>query len=450
MRRSAALLVATAAALATAAAPATAEPASADGDLVVRTDVSLDKSHRNVRPYGTKGARPTSQAAEAEAEWVGHRFIPTAPRRVLDTRSGLGRNGVAGPVGHGGQIEVPLVGYPENVSAVVLNVTGTSPTANTYVTVWEGGPIARPQVSTLNLVPGDTRANSVTTWVSLDHTVNLYNNAGSTDLIADVAGYYVYDAPTPGTGFATPGRYFATGPSRAYDSRNTGGAFYAGETRSIDFSSFGVPAGATAVALNITGVDATAGTYVTAWPSGATRPNASSLNVTPGGATPNGVTVALGSDRKVNVYNNAGFVNLIVDITGYYLPTEVGGADFFPTDPGRAYDTREPGASGAIPPYTSLTLFFGDAGLFPGDSLLVNLTGTEPTDNTYITPFPSGEARPGTSALNLAPGQTAPNMATVRLGSYYDEGSGVSYPAQDYYNNAGFTHLVIDVFGVFA
>jgi len=446
MRRSAALLVATAAsaAVVAGAAPATAEPASVhNGDRVARAELSVDRVARSASPYGTNKTGANTQDAGAE-EYLGTRFIPSAPRRVLDTRSGLGRGGITTPVGAGGRIEVPVTDVPVYTLAVVLNVTGTSPTANTYVTVWDGGAdTPKPDVSTLNLVPGETRANSVTSWLSVDNTINLYNNAGSTHLIADVAGYYVYDNPGVAV---TPGRYFATGPTRVYDSRNTGGAFYAGESRSVDFSAYGVPSGATAVSLNVTGVDATASTYVTAWPSGTSRPTASSLNVDPYTATPNGVTVALGSDRKVNLYNNAGFVHLVVDIAGYYLPTETGGADFYPVNPGRVYDTRWAGES-SIAPSQSLTLFFQDADLNPGNSLLLNLTGTEPTANTYITPFPTGQSRPGTSALNLAPGQTAPNMATVRLGS--TTSGGVTYPAQSYYNNAGYTHLVVDVFGIF-
>ncbi|MCC8247425.1 hypothetical protein [Saccharothrix luteola] len=448
MRRSAALLVATAAtaAVVAVAAPATAEPASVhNGDQVGRAELSLDRAGRSARPYGTKATEAGGQDASAE-EYLGTRFIPTPPRRILDTRTGLGRGGSTAPVGQAGRIEVPVTDLPAYTLAVVLNVTGTSPTANTYVTVWDGGADSpRPGVSTLNLVPGQTRANSVTTWVSIDNTINLYNNAGSTHLIADVAGYYVYDNPGAAV---TPGRYFAAGPTRVYDSRNTGGAFYAGESRAVNFSSYGVPSGATAVSLNVTGVDATASTYVTAWPSGTSRPTASSLNVDPNTATPNGVTVALGSDRKINLYNNAGFLHLIVDITGYYLPTENGGADFYPVTPGRAFDTRED--SGPIWPAESLTLLYLDDELAAGNSLLLNLTGTEPTENTYVTPFPAGESRPGTSALNLAPGQTAPNMATVRLGSAWDDISGVYRPAHSFYNNAGYTHLVIDVFGIFA
>ncbi|NUT49273.1 MAG: hypothetical protein HOV94_18495 [Saccharothrix sp.] len=449
MRRSAALLIATAAtaAVVTGAAPATAEPASADkGDRIARAELSLDKLDARRHGAGSRTASP-SAAAEAEAEpYDGTRFIPTAPRRVLDTRSGLGRNGVVGPVGQFSKIEVPLDGLPSFTVAVVLNVTGTSPTAATYVTVWEGGDLPKPGVSTLNLVPGETRANSVTTWVSLENTVNLYNNAGTTHLIADIAGYYVYD--NPGTG-ATPARYFATGPSRAYDSRNTGGAFGQAETRSVDFSAYGVPAGASAVSLNITGVDATAATYVTAWPSGNTRPTASSLNVVPGGPTPNGVTVAIGSDRKVNLYNNVGSLHLVVDITGYYLASDASGQDFYPLGtPSRAFDTRED--SLPIGPAETLSLLYLDPDLAPGHSLLLNLTGTDPSASTHLTPFPAGENRPNTSALNLVPGQTSPNMATVRLGSAYDDYDQKYYPAHGFYNNAGWTDLVVDVFGVFA
>ncbi|PSL55514.1 hypothetical protein B0I31_105477 [Saccharothrix carnea] len=449
MRRSAALLVAVAAtaAVVSAAAPATAEPASAhNGDQVARTEVKLDRTGRVGRPYGTKAAETTGREAEAAAEYVGTRFVPTPPRRILDTRLGVGKPGTS-PVGPGGRIEVAVPDLPDTTAAVVLNVTGTSPTGSTYVTVWEGGAdIPRPGVSTLNLVPGETRANSVTSWVSLNHTINLYNNAGSTHLIADLAGYYVFD--NPGTAAVTPGRYFATGPTRVYDSRNTGGRFSGGESRAIDFSAFGVPSGASAVALNITGVDATASTYVTAWPTGTSRPTASSLNVEPNAATPNGVTVALGSDRRINLFNNAGNVNLIVDITGYYLATETGGADFFPVSPGRVFDTRDD--ANPIQPGGTLTLFYLDEELVAGNSLLLNLTGTEPTANTYVTPYPAGQSRPGTSALNLAPRQTSPNMATVRLGTAYDEITNKYYPAHEFYNNAGTTHLVVDAFGIFA
>lgn len=80
-----------------------------------------------------------------------------------------------------------------------------------------------------------------------------------------------------------------------------------------------IPLGATAVAINATAVGATAPSFVTFFPSDATQPVASNLNVGPGQpATPNKVDVKLSLDGKVSVYNAFGQVDLIADVTGYY------------------------------------------------------------------------------------------------------------------------------------
>ena len=61
----------------------------------------------------------------------------------------------------------------------------------------------------------------------------------------------------------------------------------------------GVPSDATSVVLNMTSVDGTAASFVTVYPDGEARPNASALNVQPAIATPNMITVKLGSNGKV-------------------------------------------------------------------------------------------------------------------------------------------------------
>jgi len=82
-----------------------------------------------------------------------------------------------------------------------------------------------------------------------------------------------------------------------------------------------------ALVLNVTAVGATQPTFLTLWPADKPQPTASSLNPTPGQPpTPNAVTVALGAANKevlfrpvgFNVFNLAGNVDLIIDITGYY------------------------------------------------------------------------------------------------------------------------------------
>jgi len=46
----------------------------------------------------------------------------------------------------------------------------------------------------LNLGRGETRPNLVTVQVGAGGKVDLYNHAGSVNLIADVAGYYSADS----------------------------------------------------------------------------------------------------------------------------------------------------------------------------------------------------------------------------------------------------------------
>ncbi len=82
-----------------------------------------------------------------------------------------------------------------------------------------------------------------------------------------------------------------------------------------------VPAGAVGLVLNVTVVHGTAGSFLTVWPADATRPTASSLNWTAGqGPTPNQATVGLsttGPPGRLSFYNNAGTVDLVVDVGGY-------------------------------------------------------------------------------------------------------------------------------------
>jgi hypothetical protein len=80
-----------------------------------------------------------------------------------------------------------------------------------------------------------------------------------------------------------------------------------------------IPAGAIGLVMNVTVVDGTAGSFLTVFPSDApTRPLASSLNWTAGqAATPNQVTSLLSADGKVSFFNNAGSVNVLVDVVGF-------------------------------------------------------------------------------------------------------------------------------------
>ncbi len=80
-----------------------------------------------------------------------------------------------------------------------------------------------------------------------------------------------------------------------------------------------IPAGATALSLNVTAVGPTAATFLTLFPAGATRPLTSKLNPTPGQPpVPNAVTVDINGAGQFSVFNKNGSVDVIVDIAGYY------------------------------------------------------------------------------------------------------------------------------------
>ena len=89
-----------------------------------------------------------------------------------------------------------------------------------------------------------------------------------------------------------PTEFVSMNPQRLFDTRNgTGGRLGPlgpAESWSIAVrGQMGVPAGAVAVAINLTAVDATSPTYVTAWPGGQAQPSTSNLNPVPGLAVPN-------------------------------------------------------------------------------------------------------------------------------------------------------------------
>jgi hypothetical protein len=76
---------------------------------------------------------------------------------------------------------------------------------------------------------------------------------------------------------------------------------------------------ATGVVMNVTAVNPSQPSFLTVFPGGITRPLASNLNFVPGQApTPNAVTVDVPASGQVSFYNEAGTVDVIADIVGYY------------------------------------------------------------------------------------------------------------------------------------
>ena len=241
--------------------------------------------------------------------------------------------------------------------------------------------------------------------------------------------------------------FVSMNPQRLFDTRDgTGGRqgpLGAGESWPFSIrGQYGVPAEAVAVAVNLTAVDATTPTYVTAWPGGQARPLTSNLNPVPGMAVPNLAIIRLGSAGDVNFFNNTGSVNLLADVVGYFRGgTSVG---LEPLVPARLLDTRlgTGGRLGSLQQGESIDLQVAGIGGVAGSpqAVALNVTVTGPTAGSFLTVWPSGEARPFASSVNMVRGQTVPNMVLARVGA-----NGMV----SIFNNTGATDVVVDVMGCF-
>jgi hypothetical protein len=70
--------------------------------------------------------------------------------------------------------------------------------------------------------------------------------------------------------------------------------------------------------VNVTATAATASTFLTVFPAGQTRPDASNLNVVPAQDVPNLVVAKVGANGNVTIYNNQGSTHVIFDVVGYF------------------------------------------------------------------------------------------------------------------------------------
>jgi outer membrane protein assembly factor BamB len=265
------------------------------------------------------------------------------------------------------------------------------------------------------------------------------------------------------------GAYTPVKPVRICDTRtgqgipanqcNSGGSGTLGpqKTRTIRVTGEGqpaVPADATAAILNVTVTDTTASSFLTVWPSTVARPTASDLNWSAGETRPNLIEVPLGNG-SVDLFNEQGGADLVVDLEGYVAPPASPGAGLFdPLVPARICDTRvgpgtganqcnhEGASPGTLGPAASMSVNTQGEGGVPSSgvaAVVLNVTVTDTTSSGYLTAWPANSARPLASNLNWSSGETVANRVTVPVS---DPGGQVSI-----FNAAGRANVVLDVAG---
>ncbi len=360
---------------------------------------------------------------------------PITPVRVLDTRLGLGRPGTA-KVGPDEVVELdfgPRVG--PLTTAVVLNVTAVLPDRAGHLTVWPCGG-DRPLVSNLNFDSGEVVPNLVVSKLGPGGTVCL-SGIAATHLLADLGGTYEAD----GGLHAVP-----VSPTRILDTRSGVGApqakLAAGqvlELRVVGGDVLDVPAEAGAVTVNVTATEAADAGHLTVYACGSERPDASNLNYVAGQSIANLVTATLSSTGSICIYALTD-VHVIADIAAWYGLDQPAGLIELP--PERVLDTRIPVGVSAVGKVTAGTFIVVDVAGRGGvaedaDAVVVNLTATQTDGFGYLTAWPCDASMPVVSNVNYGPGETNPNLATVKLAA---DGSMCIYSSAS-------SHVVADVAG---
>lgn len=248
-------------------------------------------------------------------------LIPVTPCRIVDTRVGgppFGAPTMAARETRAFPIPSSPCGLPATAKAYSLNFTVVPSGPLSYLSAWPSGQ-PQPTVSTLNSFEGVIVANAAIVPAGTGGAIQVFVT-DRTDVIIDVNGYF-----DPAGAGSLP--FYTVSPCRVVDTRagqGTSGAFgppalTGGSARSfpVTASPCGIPSTARAYSLNFTVVPRGPLSFLTAWPTGLSRPLVSTLNSFQGVILANAAIVPAGSGGAIDVYATD-TTDVIIDINGYF------------------------------------------------------------------------------------------------------------------------------------
>lgn len=386
------------------------------------------------------GFRWAETTNETVCTRVGTRYTPSAPTRLLDTRSRIG-TATTTPVPANGEVTVPIPAVSgvsaADITAVVLNLTVTAPTMPGFISV--RGSSGELGSSSVNFVANETVPNLVMTRVN-GGVVRLVNRSGGTvHLLADLQGVY----SRQGSGFKT------LDPTRVLDTRTgTGGPLAANGERRLDLSGK-LPADATAAILNVTVTAPTTAGVLSVYPDGSPAPLASNLNFVARQTIPNLVVVPVAAGKVMFRNVSSGTTHVVADLAGYFGSAASGADQTYVPSEGRVADSRDDsGWLRTLHPGPFPAFAVGGAPVSadwcglecpPVTAGVLNLTVTAPAAAGVLTAYPRGAARPTASNVNFVAGETASNLVVSKSDGYVDV----------FNNSSGTAHLIADQSGYF-
>jgi parallel beta-helix repeat protein len=259
---------------------------------------------------------------------------------------------------------------------------------------------------------------------------------------------------TVGQSVTTKGTDFTPyGPTRLLDTRKSQGGTSSqllkdGSIKLKIAGNGSIPANVTAVALNLTVVNANGGGYIQA--DTGTDTGTSTVNYNTGPVYSNAVIAQVASDGTVTLRNfgatAAVKLDLIADVTGYFAPTTGSRYDY--VTPTRLMDTRKGigAAKAKLAAGKTDVLTVAGAGPVPAtgvSAVTVSITETNTTGSGYLLAYPDQATLPNSSTVDWNGSTTKAATAIVPVGAdgkidIYDGGAG----------NAS-ANVIVDVTGYF-
>ena len=281
------------------------------------------------------------------------RFIPTTPRRALDTRL------TTSPL-PGSAVRVDL-DLPADARAAMVTITVVADSGPDFVTAFPAGS-ARPTASVVN-IDRQRQTRAGTTIVPLAPTgIDVYTLAGS-DIVVDVAGYFTGALADVGR----DGLFVPLAPDRLVDTRQPIGP--AGGPRLWDGGrrEFGVPAATdewAAIVANVVATDTEDAGYLTVGAARAPISDTSNVGYSSAQLTVANQAVIPLSAAGLEVFALSSS-HVIVDVTGWFTGEQSVLGDRQPSNP--------------MPPQRNVTII-GDSALagIEWNSAEASLRGFQP------------------------------------------------------------------------
>jgi hypothetical protein len=397
---------------------------------------------------GLPAVAASSTVAPAAAAAAGDGVIEPAAKGVVGVGANSAEPDVAGVL-YDSRKSTPLAAretrtldvlggwVPASATGVILTVTAVDMKAGGWLTVW-GTDTPRPEFSTLNFSPGTPVPNSAVVSLAAAHSLRVTNgSSGTTHVLLSFQGYVLDDGTE-----VRPGSLRPTAGIRVVDTRTTASPIPANSFRDVMLVGHGVPAGATAAAVNVVAVKPTRAGYLIAHSPATPRPTTTNLTYSVGSDRAGLSVVPISSTGEVRLWNmSSAPVHVVLDTFGWVA----GGGDASATlagldigAPTRILDTRTTpegamvsGKPRAVP------------GPSRGSGMLLSVTVTGATRAGFLRYGVNGpDFRTSPSFLNFAAGQTVTTSVIVPL--YWRNKQSVLFDAV----TSGSVHVIVDRIGV--